>query len=171
MQKLRESKEASTLSDISTVMGYLKISLKSLSDNVQKGMVGSKSDMVKLVNNFVNVGAELELVLKQLVEMMQENKKMVDILQDSITFSFLAQGERQTTTFEINNKVWLNIDELSKYADIAKGTIYNYVCKGDIPHTKRGGLKFNRQEIDAWLKSDSFNPDEIRKLLVSRAIR
>jgi hypothetical protein len=48
----------------------------------------------------------------------------------------LLQNEQQTTTQEINNKVWLNIEELSKYADMAVGTISNYVSNGDIPHTK-----------------------------------
>ena len=64
---------------------------------------------------------------------------------------------------EINSKEWLTIEELSQYTSIAVGTLYNYISEGEIPHTKKEGLKFNRNEIDAWLKSKSFNPDDIRK--------
>jgi len=100
---------------------------------------------------------DFDLFWYQFAEWFEKN-----INQDVLTSFFIAMGEQQTTTFEMNNKVWLTIEELSKYAGIAKGTIYNYVYKGEIPHTKKGGLKFNRKAIDEWLKSESFNPDEIR---------
>ena len=71
---------------------------------------------------------------------------------------------------EINVKEWLNIEELSIYTRIARGTLYNYVSNGEIPHTKKGGLKFNREEIDNWLKSKSFNPDDIRKQIKKKGL-
>ena len=85
-----------------------------------------------------------------------------NINQSVVTSMALLQNEQQAATQEINNKVWLTVEELSKYANMAVGTIYNYVNKGDIPHTKKGGLKFNRQEIDEWLKEESYNPAEIK---------
>lgn len=65
------------------------------------------------------------------------------------------------------DKEWLNIDELSIYTGIAKGTIYNYVSKGKIPHSKKGGLRFNRKEIDEWMLDDEFNLDVVKKFSAS----
>ena len=81
--------------------------------------------------------------------------------EQSIVASYLKN--RLSNIREINIKEWLTIEELSLYTHVAIGTIYNYVSDGEIPHTKVGGLKFNRHEIDEWLKSKSFNPDDIRK--------
>ena len=115
--------------------------------------------------NRIYASKDTDLFWYQYAEWFEKN-----INQSVVTSMVLLQNEQQTATLEINNKVWLTIEELSKYADIAVGTIYNYVSSGDIPHTKKGGLKFNRQEIDGWLKSESYNPDEIKKQMKARGI-
>lgn len=115
--------------------------------------------------NRIYPSKDFDLFWYQYAEWFEKN-----INQDVMSSLLLVQGEQQSTTIEINNKEWLTIEELSKYADIAIGTIYNYVSSGEIPHTKKGGLIFNRQEIDEWLKSESFNPDEIRKQMRGKEI-
>ena len=58
---------------------------------------------------------------------------------------------------------WMNIDECTKFTGLAAGTIYNYVSKGKIPHSKKGGLRFNRKKIDAWLAEDELDPGSIER--------
>jgi len=51
------------------------------------------------------------------------------------------------------DKRFLSIHELSQYLGLAKGTLYVWVCHKQIPYLKVGRLvKFDKQEIDAWLK-------------------
>jgi excisionase family DNA binding protein len=61
-------------------------------------------------------------------------------------------------------KEWMNAMEASEYLGIAKGTIYNYVSKGKIPHSKKGGLKFNKTDLDEWMKTDEFSLATLRSL-------
>jgi excisionase family DNA binding protein len=49
-------------------------------------------------------------------------------------------------------KLFLNVDELSQYTGIARGTLYVWVCQKRIPHLKIGRmLKFDVREIEVWL--------------------
>lgn len=48
----------------------------------------------------------------------------------------------------------LNVDELAKYLNLKKQTIYNWLNQGKISGIKIGGVwRFDRREIDKWLKS------------------
>lgn len=51
---------------------------------------------------------------------------------------------------------YLNINELSEYIGIRKGTLYVWVCQKRIPYAKIGGLlRFDLREIDSWVKGRS----------------
>ena len=48
----------------------------------------------------------------------------------------------------------IDIDELADYLRLKKQTIYNWLHVGKISGIKVGGVwRFDRKEIDAWLKS------------------
>jgi excisionase family DNA binding protein len=48
----------------------------------------------------------------------------------------------------------INIDELADYLRLQKQTIYNWLSQGKISGIKVGGVwRFDRKEIDNWLKS------------------
>lgn len=49
---------------------------------------------------------------------------------------------------------WIGIEAASKYLDVTKDTVRNWIKKTDIPAHKVGKLwKFKRIELDAWVKS------------------
>ncbi len=49
---------------------------------------------------------------------------------------------------------WIGIDEASKYLDVTKDTVRNWIKKTDIPAHKVGKLwKFKKSELDMWIKS------------------
>ncbi len=55
-----------------------------------------------------------------------------------------------------DNQIW-GIDEVCSFTNYAKGTVYNLVSKGEIPHRSRGRkrkLVFVPSEIIAWLKGE-----------------
>jgi excisionase family DNA binding protein len=48
----------------------------------------------------------------------------------------------------------MNIDELANYLRLRKQTIYNWLHERKITGIKVGGVwRFDRRDIDAWLKS------------------
>ena len=48
----------------------------------------------------------------------------------------------------------MNIDELADYLRLQKQTIYNWLYQGKISGIKVGGVwRFERREVDAWLKN------------------
>lgn len=50
----------------------------------------------------------------------------------------------------------LTVAELAEYLGLAQGTIYNKVCRGEIPHVKLGrAVRFRRSEIDRWIDAQS----------------
>ena len=50
----------------------------------------------------------------------------------------------------------LNIDELAKYLKLQKQTIYNWLSQRKISGIKLGGVwRFDKREIDKWLKSQA----------------
>ena len=56
----------------------------------------------------------------------------------------------------------MSATELAKYLNVNKQTIYNWVNKKEIPFTKIGDLlRFDKDEIDRWLKNKTFRPDII----------
>ena len=55
-----------------------------------------------------------------------------------------------------DNLIW-GIDDVCAFSSYAKGTVYNLVSKGEIPHRRRGRKKrlvFVPSEVIAWLKGD-----------------
>jgi excisionase family DNA binding protein len=56
----------------------------------------------------------------------------------------------RSTTVE---KRLVGINEIAKYLDISKATLYSWTLQKRIPHIKMGRLlKFDLQEINEWLK-------------------
>ncbi len=50
----------------------------------------------------------------------------------------------------------LDIDDLASYLKLRKQTIYNWLHQRKISGIKLGGVwRFNRKEIDRWLKEQS----------------
>ena len=48
----------------------------------------------------------------------------------------------------------IDIDELAEYLKLKKQTIYNWLNQGKISGMKVGGVwRFDRKDIDVWLKS------------------
>jgi excisionase family DNA binding protein len=48
----------------------------------------------------------------------------------------------------------IDVDELAEYLKLKKQTIYNWLHQGKIAGMKVGGVwRFDRREVDAWLKS------------------
>lgn len=51
------------------------------------------------------------------------------------------------------DKRFININELSEYLGMKKGTLYVWTCQRKIPYVKMGGaLRFDLREIENWLK-------------------
>jgi excisionase family DNA binding protein len=45
----------------------------------------------------------------------------------------------------------LTVQEAADYLGYAKGTVYQKVSKGEIPHVKLGrSVRFRRRDLDAW---------------------
>lgn len=48
----------------------------------------------------------------------------------------------------------IDVDELADYLKLRKQTIYNWLHQGKISGIKVGGVwRFDRREVDSWLKS------------------
>lgn len=48
----------------------------------------------------------------------------------------------------------INIDELSKFLNVSKSSIYSYTKNDKIPHIKlEGRLLFSQNDINNWLES------------------
>lgn len=68
--------------------------------------------------------------------------------------SYDSDGAERSQIFD--NLIW-GIDDVCAFSKYAKGTIYNLVSKGEIPHRTRGRKKrlvFVPSEVIAWLKGD-----------------
>ena len=49
---------------------------------------------------------------------------------------------------------WLTLEELAAYLKLSRAKLYRLAQEGDIPASKIGSQwRFDRQEIDAWVKS------------------
>jgi excisionase family DNA binding protein len=59
-------------------------------------------------------------------------------------------------------KKLLDVDDLAKYLKLQKQTIYNWLNQKKISGMKiGGGWRFDKQDIDKWLKSKSRNTRQI----------
>lgn len=57
----------------------------------------------------------------------------------------------------------MDLDELADYLRLQKQTIYNWLHQGKISGIKVGGVwRFDRKEIDAWLKSKRRAPGDLK---------
>lgn len=68
--------------------------------------------------------------------------------------SYDLNGSEKAQLFD--NLIW-GIDDVCAFSKYAKGTVYNLVSKGEIPHRTRGRKKrlvFVPSEVIAWLKGD-----------------
>jgi len=54
----------------------------------------------------------------------------------------------------MNREKWLTIDELAKYLKMGRTKLYRMAQEGEIPASKVGNQwRFDREEIDLWMKS------------------
>lgn len=76
---------------------------------------------------------------------------------DSIHIQNVYDSVGQTSSAQLfENLIW-GIDEVCSFTKYAKGTVYNLVSKGEIPHRTRGRkrkLVFVPSEIIAWFKGE-----------------
>jgi excisionase family DNA binding protein len=57
----------------------------------------------------------------------------------------------------------IDIDELASFLKLKKQTIYNWLHEGKISGIKVGGVwRFDRREVDSWLKSKRRLTKEIK---------
>ena len=66
------------------------------------------------------------------------------------------ESEQTNAQVLFDNLIW-GVDEVCSFTRYAKGTIYNLVSRGEIPHRRRGRkrrLVFVPSEIMAWLKGE-----------------
>ncbi len=56
----------------------------------------------------------------------------------------------------IEHNRWLSVEEIAVHLGIKKDTVYKWVAKKHLPTHKVGRLlKFDKEEIDAWVRSGS----------------
>ena len=49
---------------------------------------------------------------------------------------------------------WLSVEEMSKYLGVSSDTVYRWIDRHSMPAHRMGRLwKFNKQEVDDWVKS------------------
>ena len=62
---------------------------------------------------------------------------------------------------------WLSVDQIADHLGIKRDTVYKWIDERQMPGHKIGRLwKFNKQEVDDWVKSGS-----VRENLKSRTIK
>ncbi|HUW22582.1 MAG TPA: helix-turn-helix domain-containing protein [bacterium] len=53
---------------------------------------------------------------------------------------------------------WMTIEEIAKYLNVSKDSIYRLAQKGEIPASKLGNLwRFKKEEIDEWMRNNRNN--------------
>jgi DNA binding domain, excisionase family len=60
---------------------------------------------------------------------------------------------------------WLSVDEVAAYLGIKRNTIYRWIVEKGMPAHRVGRLwKFQRSEVDAWVKEgNAAEPSEAKK--------
>jgi len=52
----------------------------------------------------------------------------------------------------------MTIEEIAKYLNVSKDSIYRLAQKGEIPASKLGNLwRFKKEEIDEWMRNNRNN--------------
>jgi excisionase family DNA binding protein len=55
---------------------------------------------------------------------------------------------------------WLSVEDIAEHLGVSKDTIYAWITKRQMPAHKVGRLwKFQRVEIDAWVKAGGANDE------------
>ena len=53
---------------------------------------------------------------------------------------------------------WLSVDEIADHLGIKRDTVYKWISERQMPGHKIGRLwKFNKQEVDEWVRSGGVN--------------
>ena len=56
---------------------------------------------------------------------------------------------------------WLSVDEIAAYLGIKRDTVYKWISERQMPGHKIGRLwKFNKKEVDEWVKSGGAGDNE-----------
>ena len=59
---------------------------------------------------------------------------------------------------------WLSVDEIAAYLGVKRDTVYKWITRKKMPAHKVGRLwKFQKDEIDKWVKSGGGNEDREKK--------
>ncbi|MFZ1083670.1 MAG: helix-turn-helix domain-containing protein [Terracidiphilus sp.] len=59
---------------------------------------------------------------------------------------------------------WLSVDEIADYLGVKRDTLYKWIKRRALPAHKVGRLwKFQRDEIDLWVRDGSANNDGVRR--------
>lgn len=54
---------------------------------------------------------------------------------------------------------WLSVDEIAVYLGIKRDTVYKWISEKNMPAHRIGRLwKFNKQEVDEWVRNGGTNP-------------
>ena len=65
----------------------------------------------------------------------------------------------------LNQKSILDIDELARYINISKQTIYKLTAEHKVPHSKLGRkLFFDKKAIDAWILRSQYGGHSLQNL-------
>lgn len=65
----------------------------------------------------------------------------------------------------LTQKSILDIDDLARYTNISKQTLYKYTANHSIPHSKLGKkLFFEKKAIDAWILRSQYGGHSISNL-------
>ena len=56
---------------------------------------------------------------------------------------------------------WLSVEEIAEHLGVTKESVYRWIEKRGLPAHKVGKLwKFNKEEVDAWVRSGQGGEDE-----------
>ena len=66
----------------------------------------------------------------------------------------LPSEDTNDLPMQINQKKMLNFREACAYTGISRSTMYKLTSAKKIPHYKTAGLRFDRTELDIWLRSN-----------------
>ena len=57
---------------------------------------------------------------------------------------------------------WLSVDDIAAYLGIKRDTVYKWISERNMPGHKIGRLwKFNKQEVDEWVKSSGADDKKV----------
>lgn len=70
-------------------------------------------------------------------------------------FALESEGFPYMTPHEDNNDRWLSIGEICAHLGVSSDAVYKWIEKQGLPAHRMGRLwKFQKAEVDAWVKSD-----------------